>query len=182
MDNSAAPRDPQSHGGDVVRVAVFGVTGGVMEAALRTAHFVLTGENPDPDAFAAVRTGPGLREATFEIAGNEVRCAVVSGLGNARELIEQIKAGKAHYDFVEVMACPGGCVGGGGQPINTDDVELYGVRGQRLYALDKANTIRFSHENPHVQKLYEEYLGEPNGELAHHLLHTDHKAWDMPKQ
>ena len=161
---------------------IFGATGGVMEAALRTAHFVLTGENPDPDAFAAVRTGPGLREATFEIAGNEVRCAVVSGLGNARELIEQIKAGKAHYDFVEVMACPGGCVGGGGQPINTDDVELYGVRGQRLYALDKANTMRFSHENPHVQKLYEEYLGEPNGELAHHLLHTDHKAWDMPKQ
>ena len=161
---------------------IFGATGGVMEAALRTAHFVLTGENPDPDAFAAVRTGPGLREATFEIAGNEVRCAVVSGLGNARELIEQIKAGKAHYDFVEVMACPGGCVGGGGQPINTDDVELYGVRGQRLYALDKANTMRFSHENPHVQKLYEEYLGKPNGELAHHLLHTDHKAWDMPKQ
>ena len=160
---------------------IFGATGGVMEAALRTAHFVLTGENPDPDAFAAVRTGPGLREATFEIAGNEVRCAVVSGLGNARELIEQIKAGKAHYDFVEVMACPGGCVGGGGQPINTDDVELYGVRGQRLYALDKANTMRFSHENPHVQKLYEEYLGKPNGELAHHLLHTAHKAWDMPK-
>ena len=161
---------------------IFGATGGVMEAALRTAHFVLTGENPDPDAFAAVRTGPGLREATYEVAGIPVRCAVVSGLGNARELIEQIKAGKAHYDFVEVMACPGGCVGGGGQPINTDDVELYGVRGQRLYALDKANTMRFSHENPHVQKLYDEYLGKPNGELAHHLLHTDHKAWDMPKQ
>ena len=161
---------------------IFGATGGVMEAALRTAYFVLTGENPDPEAFAAVRTGPGLREATFEIAGNEVRCAVVSGLGNARELIEQIKAGKAHYDFVEVMACPGGCVGGGGQPINCDDIEMYGVRGERLYALDRTNTMRFSHENPHVQKLYEEYLGKPNGELAHHLLHTDHKAWDMPKQ
>ena len=161
---------------------IFGATGGVMEAALRTAHFVLTGENPDPDAYAAVRTGPGLREATFEIAGNEVRCAVVSGLGNARELIEQIKAGKAHYDFVEVMACPGGCVGGGGQPINCDDIEMYGVRGERLYNLDKANPMRFSHENPQVQKLYDEYLGKPNGELSHHLLHTDHTAWKMPNQ
>ena len=161
---------------------IFGATGGVMEAALRTAHYVLTGENPDPDAYAAVRTGPGLREATFNIAGNEVRCAVVSGLGNARELIEQVKAGKAHYDFVEVMACPGGCVGGGGQPISADDIELYGVRGDRLYALDKANPMRFSHENPQVQKLYEEFMGEPLGEKAHHLLHTDHKAWDMPKQ
>ena len=129
-----------------------------------------------------MRTGPGLREATFNIAGNEVRCAVVSGLGNARELIEQVKAGKAHYDFVEVMACPGGCVGGGGQPISADDIELYGVRGDRLYALDKANPMRFSHENPQVQKLYEEFMGEPLGEKAHHLLHTDHRAWDMPKQ
>ena len=162
--------------------AIFGATGGVMEAALRTAHYILTGENPHPDTFSAVRTGPGLREATYNIAGNEVRCAVVSGLGNARELIEQVKAGKAHYDFVEVMACPGGCVGGGGQPIKGDDVELYGIRGQRLYALDKANPMRFSHENPQVQKLYDEYLGKPCGEMAHHLLHTDHFGWDMPTQ
>ena len=161
---------------------IFGATGGVMEAALRTASYVLTGENPHPDAFAGVRTGPGLREAIYTIAGNEVRCAVVSGLGNARELIEQVKAGKAHYDFVEVMACPGGCVGGGGQPIKGDDVELYGVRGQRLYDLDKNNPMRFSHENPQVQKLYEEYLGKPNSELAHHLLHTDHFGWSMPTQ
>jgi len=161
---------------------IFGATGGVMEAALRTASYVLTGENPHPDAFAGVRTGPGLREAIYNIAGNEVRCAVVSGLGNARELIEQVKAGKAHYDFVEVMACPGGCVGGGGQPIKGDDVELYGVRGQRLYDLDKNNPMRFSHENPQVQKLYEEYLGKPNSELAHHLLHTDHFGWSMPTQ
>ena len=161
---------------------IFGATGGVMEAALRTAHYILTGENPEPDAFADVRTGPGLREATYNIAGNEVRCAVVSGLGNARELIEQVKAGKAHYDFVEVMACPGGCVGGGGQPIKGDDVELYGIRGQRLYALDKANPMRFSHENPQVQKLYDEYLGKPCGEMAHHLLYTDHFGWDMPNQ
>ena len=161
---------------------IFGATGGVMEAALRTASYVLTGENPDPDAFAAVRTGPGLREATFEIAGIPVRCAVVSGLGNARKLIEQLKAGKVHYDFVEVMACPGGCVGGGGQPISVEDEELYGVRGQRLYDLDKANAMRFSHENPQVQTLYKEFLGAPLSERSEELLHTNHKGWDMPNQ
>ena len=161
---------------------IFGATGGVMEAALRTAAYVLTGENPDPDAFAAVRTGPGLREATFELAGTPVRCAVVSGLGNARKLIERLKAGKAHYDFVEVMACPGGCVGGGGQPISVEDEELYGVRGQRLYDLDRAEPIRFSHENPQVQALYRDFLGAPLSRKSEELLHTDHKAWEMPGQ
>ena len=162
--------------------AIFGATGGVMEAALRTASYVLTGENPDPDAFAAVRTGPGLREVTYEIAGVPVRCAVASGLGNARQLIEQLKAGKVHYDFVEVMACPGGCVGGGGQPISAEDEERYGVRGERLYHLDKANPMRFSHENPDVQTLYEEFLGQPLSEKAEELLHTNHTAWNMPNQ
>lgn len=161
---------------------IFGATGGVMEAALRTVSYVLTGENPDPDAFSAVRTEPGLREVTYTVADIPVRCAVVSGLGNARKLIEQLKEGKVHYDFVEVMACPGGCVGGGGQPISVEDEELYGVRGERLYDLDQSNPLRFSHENPVVQALYQEYLGEPLGEKAHHLLHTDHKAWDMPAQ
>lgn len=162
--------------------AIFGATGGVMEAALRTASYVLTGENPDPDAFAAVRTGPGLREVAYEIAGIPVRCAVVSGLGNARQLIEQLKAGKVHYDFVEVMACPGGCVGGGGQPISAEDEERYGIRGERLYHLDKANPMRFSHENPDVQTLYSEFLGQPLSEKAEELLHTDHMAWNMPSQ
>ena len=156
---------------------IFGATGGVMEAALRTAAYVLTGENPDPDAFAAVRTGPGLRETTYEIAGIPVRCAVVSGLGNARQLIENLKAGKVRYDFVEVMAC-----GGGGQPISLEDEERYGVRGQRLYDLDKANPMRFSHENPDVQTLYSEFLGQPLSEKAEDLLHTDHTAWSMPNQ
>ena len=100
---------------------IFGATGGVMEAALRTAAYVLTGENPNPDAFSEVRTGPGLREATYTVAGIPVRCAVVSGLGNARKLIERLKEGKVQYDFVEVMACPGGCVGGGGQPISAEE-------------------------------------------------------------
>ena len=182
LDPATLPEEPLddpmgTHTGAGV---IFGATGGVMEAALRTAVYVLTGENPDPDAFAEVRTGPGLREATYEIAGKTVRCAVVSGLGNARELIEKLKAGKAHYDFVEVMACPGGCVGGGGQPISVEDEELAGVRGERLYDLDKANPMRFSHENPQVQALYKEFLEHPLSEMSEKLLHTDHKAWYMP--
>lgn len=160
--------------------AIFGTTGGVMEAALRTASYVLTGKDPDPDGFRDVRTGPGLREATYEISGISVRCAVVSGLSNARQLIERLKAGKAHYDFVEVMACPGGCVGGGGQPISAEDEELAGVRGGRLYQLDRESPMRFSHENPQVQALYAEFLGAPLSEKAETLLHTNHKGWDMP--
>ena len=182
LDPAALPEEPMddpmgTHTGAGV---IFGATGGVMEAALRTAVYVLTGENPDPDAFAEVRTGPGLREATYEIAGKTVRCAVVSGLGNARELIEKLKAGKVRYDFVEVMACPGGCVGGGGQPISVEDEELAGVRGERLYDLDKSNPVRFSHENPQVQALYQEFLEHPLSEMSEKLLHTDHKAWYMP--
>lgn len=184
LDPAVLPEEPLddpmgTHTGAGV---IFGATGGVMEAALRTAAYVLTGENPDPDAFAAVRTGPGLREAAYEVAGIPVRCAVVSGLGNARKLIEQLKAGKVHYDFVEVMACPGGCVGGGGQPISVEDEELYGVRGQRLYDLDKTNAMRFSHENPQVRALYDQFLGAPLSHRAEELLHTDHKGWSMPNQ
>ena len=172
-----SPMDVHSGAG-----AIFGATGGVMEAALRTAVYNLTGKNPDPDAFAEIRTGPGLREATYEIAGIPVRCAVVSGLGNARKLVEDLKAGKVHYDFVEVMACPGGCVGGGGQPISIDDEELYGVRGQRLYQLDRENSLRFSHENPEIKALYAQLLDEPLSEKAEELLHTDHNGWQMPNQ
>jgi len=162
--------------------AIFGATGGVMEAALRTAVYVLTGKNPDPDAFAEVRTGPGLREASYNVAGASIRCAVVSGLGNARQLIERIKANKVRYDFVEVMACPGGCVGGGGQPIPLDDRERYSERGERLYQLDRENPLRFSHENPSIQTIYRELFGAPLSETAEKLLHTDHSAWNMPNQ
>ena len=161
--------------------AIFGATGGVMEAALRTAAYLVNGENPDPDAFAAVRTGPGLREAEYELGGSKIRCAVVSGLGNARKLIQDLKAGRSKYDFVEVMACPGGCVGGGGQPVSVEDEELYGVRGERLYDIDRACKLRFSHENSEVQQLYREFLGEPLSHRSEELLHTDHRAWDMPK-
>ncbi|MBR2491270.1 MAG: [Ruminiclostridium sp.] len=157
---------------------IFGATGGVMEAALRSAHFLLTGQNPDPDAFREVRGTGGWREATFEINGIPLRLAVASGLGNARDLVKAIKSGRAQYDFVEIMACPGGCAGGGGQPI-CNDQDLSAERGARLYDLDAANPVRFSHENTQVQKLYEEYLEAPLGHKSHHLLHTDQTKWTL---
>lgn len=152
---------------------IFGATGGVMEAALRSAYYFLTGENPAPDAFQIVRGQDGIREAEVEIAGTKVRAAVVSGLGNTRRLIERIKKGEAEYDFVEVMACPGGCSGGGGQPIH-DNLELAEERGEVLYRLDAENEIRFSHENPAVQELYRSFLEKPLSHKSHELLHTDH--------
>ncbi len=158
---------------------IFGVTGGVMEAALRSAYYFVTKKNPDPDAFRAVRGQDGIREAEVDIAGTKVKAAVASGLGNARKLIEEIRSGKADYDFVEIMACPGGCSGGGGQPI-TEGRELAGVRGDKLYALDHDMPIRLSHENPSIIQIYQEYLGQPLSHRSHELLHTDHDAWRMP--
>ena len=158
---------------------IFGVTGGVMEAALRSACFLATGSNPDPDAFSQIRGEAGWREAQFNLAGNLLRVAAVSGLGNADRLIRALLRGEVQYDFVEVMACPGGCAGGGGQPI-CEGCERAGERGGVLYQLDAGNPIRFSHENPEVQRLYQDYLGHPLSEKAHHLLHTDHQAWVMP--
>ncbi|MCQ2507231.1 MAG: [FeFe] hydrogenase, group A [Dorea sp.] len=159
---------------------IFGATGGVMEAALRTVYAVLEGKNPEADAFQVVRGLDGIKEATVTIAGKEIKAAVVSGLANTRKLLEKIKKGEVDYDFVEVMACPGGCAGGGGQPI-VDGVELAGPRGQKLYALDAANVLRFSHENKSVQAAYENYFEKPNSHLAHELLHTDHFGWEMPR-
>lgn len=161
---------------------IFGTTGGVMEAALRSAYYLVTRENPDPDAFKIVRSpafGTGVMEAEVQIADAAVRAAVVSGLGNTKKLIQAIERGEVHYDFVEVMACPGGCVGGGGQPIH-EGVELAHERGQNLYFLDKNANIRFSHENQDVLKLYENFLEKPNSHRAHMILHTDHNAWKMP--
>ena len=158
---------------------IFGATGGVMEAALRTASYLVTGKNPDPDAFRQVRGMQGWREAEFELAGQTLRVAVVNGLGNARKLLKRLKRGKVSYDFVEVMACPGGCVGGGGQPIH-DGYEMAADRGNVLYKLDRRSEIRFSHENPSIKQCYADFLGEPLSEKAHHLLHTDHHAWKMP--
>ncbi|MCD8156006.1 MAG: [FeFe] hydrogenase, group A [Clostridiales bacterium] len=158
---------------------IFGATGGVMEAALRTASYVLEGHNPDPDAFRVVRGMEGIKEAEIEIAGIRVKTAVAHGLSNAHKLIEKCRAGEAEYHFVEVMACPGGCAGGGGQPIR-DGVGMADVRGQQLYELDRSNPLRFSHENPSVIRAYEDYFGEPLSHKSHELLHTDHDAWKMP--
>lgn len=159
--------------------AIFGATGGVMEAALRSAYYLVTGKNPSTDAFKGVRGQEGWKEAEFDIAGNTIKVAVASGLGNTRKLMEAIKSCKVQYDFVEVMACPGGCTGGGGQPIH-EAQELAAKRGDVLYGLDKVNNLRFSHENPSVVRLYSEYLVKPLSHRAHELLHTDHEAWEMP--
>ncbi|MGC2872786.1 NADH-dependent [FeFe] hydrogenase, group A6 [Ihubacter sp. mB4P-1] len=157
---------------------IFGATGGVMEAALRSAYFLITGENPEADSFKSVRGMDGWKEATFEIKGLKVRVAVASGLGNTRKLMEAIKKGEVSYDFVEIMACPGGCVGGGGQPVK-DGCEFAEARGEILYGLDKFSGLRFSHENSAVQLTYEEFLGEPNSHRAHQLLHTDLEEWEL---
>jgi NADP-reducing hydrogenase subunit HndD len=160
---------------------IFGSTGGVMEAAIRSAYYLVNGKNPDADAFQIVRNNmeTGVKEAAVTLADTEVSVAVVCGLSNTRNLLERIERGEVHYDFVEVMACPGGCVGGGGQPIH-DGEELASVRGENLYFLDKNAKIRFSHENPDVLKLYENYMEKPLSHKAHMLLHTDHNAWEMP--
>ena len=158
---------------------IFGASGGVMEAALRTAYAVTQGHNPEPDAFKEIRGGEGIREAEFALGDKVLRVVAVSGLGNARKVIKAIRSGKAKYDFVEVMACPGGCAGGGGQPIK-DGTELYGERSSELYCLDQKAEIRYSHENPDIKELYKNYLGKPLSEKSEKLLHTDHNGWVMP--
>ncbi len=159
---------------------IFGATGGVMEAALRTASYLITGKNPDPDIFREIRadiSGSGAREIDVEIGDLKLRAAIVSGLGNARKLLDAIDCGDVHYDFVEVMACPGGCVGGGGQPIH-DGKELADIRGNRLYTLDSQSELRFSHENSDILTIYDTYLEKPQSHKAHMLLHTDHFTWN----
>lgn len=147
-----------------------------MDAALRSAYYLATGKNPYPDAFAAVRGDKPWKEATVSIPGaGDVRVAVVSGLGNTRRLMEAVDKGAVDYDFVKVMACPGGCAGGGGQPIHAE-TEMASRRGNLLWKLDAKAPVRFSHENPEIQALYRTYLKHPQGEKAHQLLHTDHNV------
>ena len=164
---------------------IFGATGGVMEAALRSAYFLATGENPSADAFCEVRAAEHesrpWREAAFDLAGTTIHCAVASGLANARHLIRAIKRREVHYEFVEIMACPGGCAGGGGQPVDGSDREKAASRGDVLFSLDEKAELRFSHENPAVKALYNEYLSGPCSERAEELLHCDHFAWQMPQ-
>lgn len=163
-------------GMDTGAAVIFGATGGVMEAALRTAVETLTGEELPSVDFTEVRGTQGIKEATYNVAGMEVKVAVASGLKNAKELLEAVKAGKANYHFIEIMGCPGGCVNGGGQPQQPgyvrNTVDIRALRAKVLYDADENSQIRKSHENPAIKELYATYLGEPGSEKAHHLLHT----------
>ncbi|HIW56999.1 MAG TPA: [FeFe] hydrogenase, group A [Firmicutes bacterium] len=155
---------------------IFGATGGVMEAALRTVADVLGGESLENVEYTAVRGTEGIKEATVNIAGKDIRVAVAHGLGNARKLLNNIRDGKADYEFIEIMGCPGGCVTGGGQPIVSSrklmDINLKAERAKALYTEDANNPIRKSHENPDMKELYDNYFGEPGSHKAHELLHT----------
>ena len=159
--------------------AIFGTTGGVMEAALRTAQDTLTGKSLDKIEFEQVRGGKGIKKATIEIAGKPIKVVAASGLSNARKILDEIKSGKADYQFVEIMACPGGCIMGGGQPIKSSkirsEVNVRKLRADSIYSIDEKSTIRKSHENPVLKKIYEEYLEEPGSYRAEKLLHTNYR-------
>ena len=161
---------------------IFGVTGGVMEAALRTAYYVLEGKEYGPVNFTEVRGFDGLKEATFVLAGKEIKIAVAHGMKNAKPIMDDIRAGKSPYTFIEIMCCPGGCINGGGQSYvrptmlpneALDILDTYKAkRAAALYSEDERQALRQSHNNPQIQQLYKEFLGEPNSHKAHELLHT----------
>ena len=153
---------------------IFGTTGGVIEAALRTAADELTGQSLENVDFHEVRGLAGLREAEVKIGDLTLNIAMANGLGNARTLLESIRQGNSKYHAIEIMACPGGCIGGGGQPYHHGNLEILKQRAESIYSIDKEFTVRKSHENPAIQELYKEFLGEPGSELAHHLLHTSY--------
>ncbi len=165
---------------------IFGVTGGVMEAALRTAYFVLEGKEHEAIKFEAVRGFDGIKEASMTLGGMEINIAVASGMKNAKVLLDDIREGKSKYHFIEIMGCPGGCINGGGMPIvrhcflpdeEADIMDTYRAkRAAALYSEDERNTLRQSHNNSQIKELYEKFLGEPNSHLAHELLHTSYEA------
>ncbi|SNS81941.1 NAD(P)-dependent iron-only hydrogenase catalytic subunit [Anaerovirgula multivorans] len=156
---------------------IFGTTGGVIEAAMRTAYEWITGETLEKVDFKQLRGMKGIREATVDLKGQEIKIGIAHGLGNARQMLEDIRNGKSEFHAIEIMACPGGCIGGGGQPYHYGNDEIVKKRQEAIYKEDERKSIRKSHENPEVIKLYEEYLGEPYyGERAHNLLHTKFEA------
>ena len=159
--------------------AIFGTTGGVMEAALRTAYETITGKELAKLDFEEVRGKKGIKKSTVKIGDTEVKIAVAHGLANAQSILEEIKSGKADYQFVEIMACPGGCVMGGGQPIvnskTRNEIDVRAARANALYTIDEKSTLRKSHENPAIKKLYKEYLEKPGSHKAHELLHTTYQ-------
>ena len=159
---------------------IFGATGGVMEAALRTAVEKLTGETLEDVDFTAVRGVEGVKEAEYDVAGKKIKVAVASGTKNAKVLMDQIKNGTSEYLFIEIMGCPGGCINGGGQPIQhavvRNFIDLKARRAEALYTADRNNAVRKSHENEAIKTLYTEYLGKPGSHKAHEILHTSYVA------
>ena len=153
---------------------IFGTTGGVIEAAVRTAYEIHTKKELPRLDFDELRGMDGIREATIDFDGLPIKIGIAHGLGNARKLLEDIQAGKSEFHAIEIMSCPGGCIGGGGQPYHHGNAEILKKRQMAIYQEDKNKTLRKSHENPHIIKLYEEFLGEPMSEKAHHLLHTEY--------
>jgi iron only hydrogenase large subunit-like protein len=153
---------------------IFGATGGVMEAALRTAYEVFTGKTLGDINLTAVRGTKGIREAEVDLDGTKIKVAVAHSLKNARILLEEIEKGESPYTFIEVMTCPGGCLGGGGQPIPTN-AETRKFRADSIYYEDAHKGIRKSHENPEIKVIYDDFLKEPLGEISHHLLHTTYE-------
>ncbi|MEA3505338.1 MAG: NADH-dependent [FeFe] hydrogenase, group A6 [Bacteroidota bacterium] len=153
---------------------IFGNTGGVIEAATRTAYEVHTGKKLKKVEFHELRGMEGIRKASIDLDGFELKLGIAHGLGNARKLLEEIKAGKSEFHAIEIMACPGGCIGGGGQPLHHGDSSILKKRTEAIYREDAGKKIRKSHENPSIKKIYEEFLGEPMSEKAHHLLHTSY--------
>jgi NADP-reducing hydrogenase subunit HndD len=151
---------------------IFGTTGGVIEAACRTAYEVFTGKKLQKVDFAELRGLENIREATIDFNGTPIRIGIAHGLGNARKLLEDVKDGKSQFHAIEIMACPGGCIGGGGQPYHHGDSGILKQRAAAIYREDAAKPIRKSHENPFIQELYREFLGKPMSEKSHHLLHT----------
>jgi len=151
---------------------IFGATGGVIEAATRTAYELHTGKSLETVDFEQLRGMDGIRSATVDFDGIGINIGIAHGLGNARKLLDDVKAGKSQYHAIEIMACPGGCIGGGGQPLHHGDASILKARTRAIYAEDEGKVLRKSHENPYIQKLYKEFLGEPLSEKAHELLHT----------
>ena len=151
---------------------IFGATGGVIEAATRTAYELHTGKTLEKVDFEQLRGMDGIRSATVDFDGLDINIGIAHGLGNARKLLDEVRAGKSKYHAIEVMACPGGCIGGGGQPLHHGDASILQARMKAIYKEDEGKTIRKSHENPYIVKLYDEFLGEPLSEKAHELLHT----------
>ena len=178
--------DPDLLGDYTGAAVIFGATGGVMEAALRTAYFALTNKELNPVDFLPVRGLQGVKEASVDINGTIVKVAVASGMANAKKLLDEIKAGKSEYHFIEIMCCPGGCINGGGQPyvkpvfLNKEGMDILDTfrekRASVLYKEDKGRPIRQSHNNPQIKKLYEDYFKEPLSEKSEELLHTHYKA------